>query len=180
MENMFQIKIDENEYCIFKEREFNIIGHPNFEITIMPNYFDLKVISSNNTNIDYPVTLNLTVQNKEQTEKDQEYEYMYGNQHKNNPQIIYKNNGYSLNISSNLTFIYINNKPLILKTEKLMNPKELKLNVDLLPLTQNEYEMFYEEYLKQMSENPTQDYLEETKFRQEIENAKKIIKKRNI
>ena len=84
----------------------------------------------------------------------------------------------SLNLQI-MNITYINNKPLILKTEKLMNPKELKLNVDLLPLTQNEYEMFYEEYLKQMSENPTQDYLEETKFRQEIENAKKIIKKRN-
>ena len=176
---MFQIKINEKEYCIFKEHEFNIIGYPNFEFIIMPNYFDLQVVPSNNTNIDYPVTLNLTVQNKEQTEKEQEYEYMYGNQNKNNPQIIYKNNGYSLNISSNLTFIYINNKPIILKREKLMNLKELKFNIDILPLTQNEYEMFYEEYLKQMSENPTQDYLEETKFRQEIENAKKIIKKRN-
>ena len=82
------------------------------------------------------------------------------------------------NINSDLTFVYTNNCPIILKYDLLRNPQEIHLNTDIIPLTLEEYNLFYQEYLNQMKQNPTLEYLKYQENIQSIEEAKKLIKKR--
>ena len=178
-ENMFQVKVNNDEnmnYFVFKEKELNIVGHPKDALIALPNFYDLTIIPGNYSRINNPTTIEITVKNGEKTEKDEEYEYMYGK--KNKPEIIYKHNGNSVNINSDLTFVYTNNCPIILKYDLLRNPQEMCLDTDIIPLTLEEYNLFYEEYLNQMKKNPTSEYLRYQENKQNIEEAKKLIKKR--
>ena len=54
----------------------------------------------------------------------------------------------------------------------------MRLDTDIIPLTLEEYNLFYEEYLNQMKKNPTSEYLRYQENKQNIEEAKKLIKKR--
>ena len=178
---MFQIKIKnentENEYYVFGEQELHIIGKATLPVVAVPNFFDLSIISGNNTNITSPISIDITVQGKK-TKEEKEEEYMYGSSHSNKPQIIYKNSGQSINVSSNLTFLYTNNCPVIVTKNGIENYEEINLNSDIISLTLEEYETLYELYLQTLKENPTMDYQNRQTIKQDVDKAKNLIKNR--
>ena len=82
---MFQVKVNNDEnmnYFVFKEKELNIVGHPKDALIALPNFYDLTIIPGNYSRINNPTTIEITVKNGEKTEKDEEYEYMYGKRNK--------------------------------------------------------------------------------------------------
>ena len=74
---------------------------------------------------------------------------------------------------------FINNTPVITyKQENQDNIFKSDTNADFgLSISIEEYEILYELHLKQLEENPTPEYQNSQKIRQEIETAKQLIKK---
>ena len=59
---MFEIKINERDYYVFREKEFNIIGNLNTPFLSHPNYYDLNITETslqytNNKNVIIPADL---------------------------------------------------------------------------------------------------------------------------
>ena len=59
---MLEIKINERDYYVFREKEFNIIGNLNTPFLSHPNYYDLNITETslqytNNKNVIIPADL---------------------------------------------------------------------------------------------------------------------------
>ena len=124
---MFNVKINENEYSVFEERELNIIGIPNQMMIGCPNYYDLEIIAGERPLIRF-----------------------------------------------------INNKKII--TYKQENQTHIIFEADKhadfgLTLSDEEYKTLYKLHLKQLGKNPTPEYQNNQKIKQDIEIAKQLIKK---
>lgn len=87
---------------------------------------------------------------------------------------------YELNIIPSATPVitYTNIEPIIIDenpiTEKGFNTVNISFGEAITP---EEYETLYELYLEQMKENPTPEYSKKTEIKDEIEQAKKLVKK---
>lgn len=87
---------------------------------------------------------------------------------------------YKLNIipSQTPTIQYTNIEPVIINSDMIEKTGFDRVSVSFgQPITTEEYEILYELYLKQMAENPDQQYLEKQKIKQDIEHAKTLVKK---
>ena len=89
-------------------------------------------------------------------------------------------NYYELNIIPASTPIiqYTNIEPIIIEDNPIEENSFNKFNISFgQPITPEEYETLYELYLKQMKENPTPEYLKQMEIKDDIEQAKKLVKK---
>ena len=87
---------------------------------------------------------------------------------------------HKLNIipSQTPTIQYTNIEPVIINSDMIEKTGFDRVSVSFgQPITTEEYEILYELYLKQMAENPDQQYLEKQKIKQDIEHAKTLVKK---
>ncbi len=162
---MFKIKIKnedrENEYYVFAEHELHIIGHAVLPIVAVPNFYELSIVSGNKTNIKQPLNIDITV--KKETNKDE-------------PKTMYESNGNSINVSSDLTFIYTNSVPVIATKDSIEHIETLNLATEILPLTLEEYETLYELHLEDIKENPSSEFSKLQSIKQDVDHAKTLIK----
>lgn len=126
---MFQIKINngekENEYAVFKEREFTIITKPTTFFITCPSYYELNIIPA-----------------------------------------------------ATPVITYTNIEPIIIDANPITEQSYDKFNISFgEPITPDEYEALYELYLEQMKDNPNPDYLKGQEIKEDIERAKKLVKK---
>ena len=87
---------------------------------------------------------------------------------------------YELNIIPATTPIitYTNIKPIIIEETPITKQNSNTVNISFgEPITPEEYETLYELYLEQMKENPTPEYSKKMEIKDDIEQAKKLVKK---
>lgn len=71
-----------------------------------------------------------------------------------------------------------NIEPIIIEDNPITNNGFNTINISFgEAITPEEYETLYELYLEQMKENPTPEYLKEQEIKEDIERAKKLVKK---
>ena len=71
-----------------------------------------------------------------------------------------------------------NIEPIIIEDNPITENGFNKINISFGEvITPEEYETLYELYLEQMKENPTPEYLKEQEIKEDIERAKKLVKK---
>lgn len=71
-----------------------------------------------------------------------------------------------------------NIEPIIIEDNPITENGFNKINISFGEvITTEEYETLYELYLEQMKENPTPEYLKEQEIKEDIERAKKLVKK---
>ena len=90
-------------------------------------------------------------------------------------------NYYELNVIPGETPVIqcTNIEPIIIEDNPITNNGFNTINISFgKAITPEEYNLFYEEYLNQMKKNPTSEYLRYQENKQNIEEAKKLIKKR--
>lgn len=89
-------------------------------------------------------------------------------------------NYYELNIIPTETPVIqcTNIEPIIIEDNPITENGFNKINISFgEAITPEEYETLYELYLEQMKENPTPEYLKEQEIKEDIERAKKLVKK---
>ena len=89
-------------------------------------------------------------------------------------------NYYELNIIPSETPViqYTNIEPIIIEDNPITDDDFNTINFYFgEAITPEEYEILYELYLEQMKDNPNPDYLKEQEIKEDIERAKKLVKK---
>lgn len=87
---------------------------------------------------------------------------------------------YELSIIPGATPIitYTNAKPIIINDNPITETGLDKVNISFgQPITHEEYQILHDLYLEQMKENPTSEYSKEQEIKEDINQAKKLVKK---